>query len=269
MATCASLDFSDWDALTQYEGIDAPIVKGSSVERLTAAVAAASFESGEPGAALADLVNRNLQLFDSGMKVIKESIEPAKIEGERYKQQKGEIYSPITVYTLDSMRKTYQDVENDAVTKRAHRTVAPGTVAHAATSAAESITATSAVITAEASALASALTGSASSKARLVGTMAFELAADARHLAIEIRQSADFKTESEWDSSDQSRIASALRHCWCLSPGSDDKPLLLCSRCLNAKYCCVSCQKKAWPSHKPLCTKYAAASAPPTPFPPT
>lgn len=261
VATCESRDFSDWSALADYKGIDAPIINGTSVARLKAAVTSFSEHSEGGGAGaqvLIDLVSRKCPLFMADMKVIKETIEPAKREGERYKKEKGEVHSFITTFTLGSIRKTYQDQEKNAASTRDLRTVVPGTVAHAATVAADSITAASAEIQAAASALMATLAGSALSKACLVGTMAFELAADAKRLAMEIRQYAEFKTASEWDEVDQLRIKQALLHCWCLSPDSVEKPLSRCGRCLKAKYCSVGCQKKAWPSHKPLCTKFAA-----------
>lgn len=32
----------------------------------------------------------------------------------------------------------------------------------------------------------------------------------------------------------------------------------VCSRCKSARYCSLTCQKAAWPEHKPKCAKYTA-----------
>ena len=53
----------------------------------------------------------------------------------------------------------------------------------------------------------------------------------------------------------------------CAAPGCGQPCTLLCSRCLDARYCDVSCQRAHWRVHKPSCQPLGAQPLPPLPPP--
>ena len=275
VASCESKlkDPDAWHSLADYDGIEAPIVAGSSAHRLAAAVATlcecATPDEASSALALSALVLRACPPASAALNMIEKAAPIAKSEGEAYHREieardwvrEGNVRfyrMPNTRTPLK--RKTAKEIADE----RKLHTVGPGSlsVAYAPTLAAEDV----AKMMTRVKAAASALTVTASSStasalaARLVVTMAQELAADVQSGAQQLRANAGVKTVSEWAEED----AENLLHCnGCYKRGTAEKPLLLCGRCYTVSYCSNDCQKNKWQDHKATC--HARAVPAPTP----
>jgi hypothetical protein len=263
VASCGSKceDPGAWHSLADYDGIEAPIVAGSSAHRLAAATASlcerATPVEASSTLALSALMLRACPSAFTTLNMIEIAVPIAKSEGEAYhREMEAKDWvrvGNVRTYRMPHMRtplkrKTVKEIADE----RKFHTVEPGSlsVAYAPTLAAEGVIEMMIHVKAAASALTVSASSHTASAAHLVVLMAQELADDVQSGAKQLRASAGVKTVSEWAEEDAEKL---LRCNGCYKRGTVEKPLLLCGRCFLLSYCSNDCQKKKWPDHKATC----------------